>query len=227
MRVEKGKTKLIVDHLGRDLAFIDPVYGPDKLGTIKQQIQEEGLQAATIAETISLIHGALKSKSQHSIDLIYSVSHIFLLGDTGMLYVPQEGIYIQDSPISKFGFIQMDQSELEAKITEGDPSVRYIQRSSGDFEFYGGSDGKSALELSENSLAIALVGEEGAYKLAQIVQDHGVRVSVEDGFEYSTSSGPHLTQLHIDSYRGGKVDSISLSSAVGFCDESYLFGVQK
>lgn len=164
LRVE-GIIKLIVEHEGSELTFTYPFLGDpreDSYVNLAKKIDRKGLGQPTIAQIASLIYASFQENGVYD----YKIRQIMestegLLGFTGNLYIPNEGIYIQDNPRIVNGNISMNKKDLVGKLDANDPNVRFVP-----FGFRIGHS--SALELTKNPYVIGLVGEEGADKLSQI-----------------------------------------------------------
>ena len=160
LRIEEGKTKLIVNHQNKDLAFLHPSYCPNTYAKVKEQIEQDNLRPANMAETASLVHAAFNSDDKYSEEIKQIMKDGFLWAFTGALYTPKLG-YIQDNPETRNGMPYMDESDLIKKLEAKDPSVRTFN--------YGYKTGKmSPAELVRNEYVQALAGEEGAEKLADV-----------------------------------------------------------
>jgi len=174
---------LTVAHNGEDLTFLHPVYGPGTYTIVKEAIEKDNLKTPTIAETVSLVHTAFNSNDEYSNEIkqfmkgkwewAYSnemkrfmkvMKGKWMWGFTGTLYTPK-GVYIQDNPEVRDRMPFMEESELVNKLEANDSSVRFVP-----FGFDVGE--MTSSQLSKNDYIIALVGEEGSYKLAEIADKH-------------------------------------------------------
>ena len=167
MKIKEGRTNLTVQHEGDDLTFVYPA-NEGTYASVQDQIQKAGLQAPTMAQTASLVHDAFNSDDKYSQGIKKIMKDAWLWGFTGNLYVPNKGVYVQDNPEVRNGAVVMDESELVSKLEKEDPSVRFVP-------FGYKTEGMSALELAKNPYIIALAGEEGADKLAQVADKHKKR----------------------------------------------------
>ena len=162
--IRKERIGIEVSHNNSDLTFVYPAYGPDTYSGVKELIEKNGLSTPTLSETASLIYPAFVNDKERKIEEFNDIKKImkdrWLLGFTGILYTPKL-IYIQDNPETKNGMPFMEESELVNKLGQKDSSVRTVEYG---FE----KDSISPLELVKNPFIIALAGEEGADKLAQI-----------------------------------------------------------
>ncbi|MBI2671189.1 hypothetical protein HYX18_04415 [Candidatus Woesearchaeota archaeon] len=159
LRVKEGRTELTTDHNGRDLTFVAPSYGPNTYAQVGEQIDAAGLQRPTMAETASLVHTAFNSDDKYSTEIKQIMKDRWLWVFEKNLYLPGKGVYIYPQP--KGGIPNMTESELERKLEASDPSVRFVP-----FGYETGS--MSSMKLSKNPYVIALAGEEGAEKLAEV-----------------------------------------------------------
>lgn len=165
LRVKQGRTELTVDHKGEDLTFIPPSYGPSTYADVKELIEKDNLEPPTMSQTASLVHSAFNSNDEYSKEIKEIMKSRWLWAYTGTLYIPSKGAYIQDNPQVKNGKPYMDQSELERKLAANDPSVRSV--------LFGFKIGEmSPIQLSKNAYIIALAGEEGAEKLAEVADEY-------------------------------------------------------
>ncbi len=165
MRINERRTELTVEHEGIDLTFLHPPY-IGEYRDVKDLIQEEGLQTPTMSQTASLVHEAFNSDdNKYSQGIKKIMKDACLWGFTGNLYIPNKGVYIQDNPEIRDGRVVMDESELVAKLEADDETVRFVP-------FGYETKNMSASELAKNPYLVALAGEEGADKLAEVAGKH-------------------------------------------------------
>ena len=81
---------------------------------------------------------------------------------TGILHIPQKGVYIQDNPNTHQGMPAMYENDLILKLAQGDPTVRFVSSD----RIHSGE--MNANDVRGNEYVIALAGTEGARKLSQI-----------------------------------------------------------
>ncbi len=167
LRIKQGKTELTVDHRGEDLTFMHPSYGPGTYTNVKELIEKDNLEPPTMAQTASLVHTAFNSDDEYSKEIKEIMKSKWLWAFTGTLYIPNKGAYIEENPQVKNGMPYMDQGELERKLEANDPGVRFVP-----FGFKTGT--MSPINLSKNAYVIALAGEEGAEKLAEVSDEYGI-----------------------------------------------------
>ena len=167
-RVEEQRTKLFAPHDGGELTFLHPSYGPNTYANVGLAIVQNNLKRPTMAETASLVHAAFNSDDRYSAEIkdIMRQRQVWLWAFTGtLLYVPNEGAFIQDDPEIRDGMPFMDRGSLEQRINAKDPSVRHVP--------FGYKVGEmSPLELAKNPYVIGLAGEEGAEQLARVADKY-------------------------------------------------------
>src|SRR3989338_4017898 len=165
LRIKEGRTELTTTHQGQDLTFVHPSYGPDTYANVGSQIEQAGLIRPTMSQITSLAHTSCNSNDKYSKEIQKIMKDNWLWGFTGTLYVPNKGAYIQEDPQIRNGMPFMDESELVRKLEANDPSVRFVP-----FGFKVGE--MTPIQLAGNKYVQALVGEEGAEKLAEIADKH-------------------------------------------------------
>jgi len=167
LQKEGERTKLLVPHENGRTTFLrthkDPEIHP------YFEVQRKGdsnlITPPTMAETISLIYGAFNSNNFYSREIRDMFTRRRIWGFTGNLFVPDEGVYIQDSPEICDGKLVMNKSDLVKKLEANDKNVRFVP-----FGYKIGD--QTPRELRENQYILALAGEEGAEKLAKIANKH-------------------------------------------------------
>jgi len=218
LKVEGGRTKLIVPHKDKELVFLHPKYGPNTYANIGAEIERDGLARPTMAETASLVYGAFNSDDNYYSKEIKKIMKDHLLfGFTGIFYVPGKGAYFQDNPETRDEKPFMDESELVRKLESNDPTVRHVP-----FGFKTGS--QSPIELARNPFIIGLAGEDGAGKLGEIADKHRVKPylgSFESVDNPETRVSALVSYWHID-------HRLYISCNVrGDGKNGYAFGVQE
>ncbi len=165
LKVKEGRTQLVATHQNKDLTFLHPAYGPDTYANVKEAIEQDNLKPATMAETASLVHSAFNSDDEYSEEIKQIMKDRYFWAFTGNLYLPNKGAYIQDNPETRDGMPFMEESNLVKRLEADDSSVRFVP--------FGYQTGEmTSLELAKNPYIIALAGEEGAEKLAEIADKH-------------------------------------------------------
>ncbi len=197
--IREGRTYLDAQSREGTISFVSPAFGPDNYVNVGNQIIEAGLESPTMAQTANLVYGAWENpKEKYSSDIISKLRNNWLWGFNGLLYVPNEGIYIQDRPEIKNGRVFMDKNDLVDKLASKDPSVRFVPF--GTFK----RESQSSLELAKNPFVQALAGEEGADKLARVADNYKVEpfVGVLDNVNHLTTRVASLdSSWGIDDYR--------------------------
>ena len=180
LRVKEGRTELVAPHQNRDLTFLHPSYGPNTYAHVKQEIEQDNLKPATMAETASLVHAAFNSDDKYGQEIKKIMKDRYFWGFTKSLYVPK-GAYTYPDLNGE----DLDESDLIKKLESNDSSVRFVP--------FGYKTGEmSSLELAKNPYVIALAGgEEGAEKLAEIADKHKQKPRL---FSYDSVSEP-LTRV--------------------------------
>jgi hypothetical protein len=178
------RTELTVPHSDSELSFICPPIGGHYI-RVGNKIDRKGLYKPTAAETVSLVYEAYQKREREFwkvreilkdnmswlklLSLLlpspFSKGYCWLWMFTGNLYVPNEGVYIQDNPPVIDKEIHMKKEELVEKLESGDRSVRFVP-----FGFK--IEEQTPSELEKNPYIVGLVGEEGAEKLAEIVEKY-------------------------------------------------------
>ena len=217
LKIKQGKTELTASHNGRDLTFMHPNYGPNTYANVRADIEKDNLRTATMAETASLVQGAFNSSDKYSEEIKGLMKDRYLWAFTGTLYVPNKGAYIQDAPETRNGMPFMDESDLIKRLESGDSSVRHVP-------FGYKTESMSPLELGKNPYVIALAGEEGAEKLAQVADKHKRQPSYLRSFESVSEPLTRVSTLSSGWGLGGGlyVGGVSLGDGRSGC----AFGVQ-
>ena len=164
LRIKEGRTELIVNHNGEDLTFIHPSYGPNDYANVGNSIEQAGLRRPTMAETASLVYTTFNSDDKYSKEIKDLMEKIWLWAFTGSLYIPR-GVYIQDDPEIRNRMPFMEESDLVKRLEANDKNVRFVP-----FGFK--TESMTSRELEKNPYVIALAGEEGASKLAEVADKH-------------------------------------------------------
>ena len=216
MKIKEGRTTLTVQHEGKDLTFVHPA-NKGTYASVQDQIQEAGLQAPTMAQTASLVHDAFNSDDKYSQGIKKIMKDAWLWEFTGNLYIPNKGVYVQDDPEVRNGMPFMDESALVEKLEAEDSSVRFVP--------FGYKTGHmSALELAKNSYVIALAGEDGADKLAEVADKHKRSPYL---WSFKSVSEPTTRVSGLDSGRGFDVRLGVRGDCLGDVRYGCAFGVSE
>ena len=215
--VEK-RTELYAPHRGGRTTFLHPHYGPNTYAHVASTIEQDGLAAPTLSETISLVHAAFHSNDKYSMEIRKLMNDQWLWGFTGIHYIPLEGAYIEPHPRIKNGMPFMEKDDLVRRLEAHDPAVRFVP-----FGFRTGE--MPPLELAKNPFIQALAeGEEGAEKLAEIADYHRNKPCLWS-FESVDEPTTRVSALHSNwvGVRRLDVNRSDLGSNWGGC----AFGVRK
>ena len=162
IQVREGRTYLDVPHLDSELTFVYPA----KKGTyieLAEQLDEDNLQQLTMSQNASLIYAAWQNpKEKYSKEIIDILRNSWLVCFNGILYDKEDkGAYIEDRPKIRGNRVYMEKSDLLKRLEANDPSVRFVP-------FGYKIEKQSSKDLEKNPFVIALAGEEGAQKLAEV-----------------------------------------------------------
>jgi hypothetical protein len=182
-RMKDRKAEIEIPHEKSRITFLSPAIGPDNYAKVQEAITHKGLIPPTMAQTSSLIYAANKNHNEDEFSEIFDklddsysgqvegCLKFVIWGYTGILYVPNEGAYIQDNPLIKKGRVSMNRSKLVKKLEANDKSVRFVP-------FGYKLNGQKGSELGKNPFVIGLAGEEGAEKLAEVSGKYGARPTI-------------------------------------------------
>lgn len=218
LRVEEGRTKLITTHNEKDLTFLHPAYGPNNYANVGEEIERDGLATPTMAETASLVHGAFNSDDKYSKKIKDIMRKERLWAFTGNLYILNKGVYVKDNPEIRDGMPFMEESELVKRLELDDPSVRFVK--------FGYEIGEmTPLKLGRNKYVIALAGEEGAEKLAEVANKHKYKPYL---WSFKSVDQPLTRVSTLDSDWGLDDGRLGVDgNCFGDDRYGYAFGVQK
>ncbi|HIH17208.1 MAG TPA: hypothetical protein HA282_05120 [Nanoarchaeota archaeon] len=203
----RGVTYLDVPHKDGILSFATPAFDHGSHVSLRKRILDAKLELPTMEQIASFLHEAWQDpKEEYSRSMISKLGTNFLLTFNGLLYVPNEGVYIQDRPeivweqmpnSDHFWHkVSMERSDLDKKLEANDPSVRFVP-----FGYKMGV--QSYGELASNPFVQALAGEEGAEKLARVSARCGEMPYVENFNSRDTWRNlPELTTLDTIPDRG-------------------------
>jgi len=222
LNVREGRNYLDVQSKKGVISFVAPAFGPGTYANVGNQIIESGLAQPTMAQTAHLVHGTWQNpKEKYSSDIINKLKNNWLWGFNGLLYVPNEGIYVQDRPKIKDGRVVMDKNDLANKLGSKDPSVRFVPF--GTFN----REKQSSLELAKNPFVQALAGEEGADKLAQVADKYKFKPFVWT-IDKGNVNEPITRVASLYSYRDIDVVRLHVNGNYwGDYNVGYAFGVSK
>ena len=179
IKVREGRTYLDVLHLDGEITFVYPAKGPTTYVRVAGELEQDNLSKPTASQNASLIHSAWQNpKEKYSKEVIDVLRSSWLWCYNGIFYVAKEGAYIQDNPEIRNGRVFMDKSALIKKLEANDQSVRFVP-----FGYKIGE--QSAKDLEKNPFVVALAGEEGAEKLAEVSGNYKLKpyLSSFDSFD--------------------------------------------
>ena len=217
LEVKVGRTELTAKHRDGRLTFIHPCYGPDAFCSVRDQISQDGLVMPTASETASLVYAASQNPDErYSKEILSILRDRWLWGNTGVLWTPKKEVYIQNDPKVGNGGILMDKKDLEKKLSNKDQNVRFVE--------YGFKLGEqTSSELGRNPFILALVGEEGAEKLAKVAERYRLNPYVY-GLDKSNQDETRVSALS-SGYDGGGLGVFG--SCLGNGRDGWAFGVRK
>lgn len=167
--VREGRTEIDVPHQNGILTFIHPYAGPNTFAKVGEQIDAKNLQRPTYAQTTFLAHTAWQNQdNKYSDEIIKLLKSNWFWGFNGILYVPNKGAFVEDNPKVVDGRVSMNHLALVKRLESGDKAVRFAP-----FGFKTGE--QSAKDLAKNAFVIALAGEEGAEKLAEVADNYSAK----------------------------------------------------
>ena len=180
-RVVRGRIELIVDHEGKELAFVYPSEGPNTYQNVGKGILERKLTIPTGNQTASLVYGAYNSQEPEFKEIQNILKNKWLWVFNRILWTP-EGVYVvHDS--EAVGISQpLDINDLEKRLNTKEQSLALVGgrdpcygiRISGD-ETVSFAPKKSYKlgdhtpeSLARDGFIIASFGAEGAKKLGEV-----------------------------------------------------------
>ncbi|MDP1695775.1 MAG: hypothetical protein Q8L29_02600 [archaeon] len=212
---KEGRIYLDVFHEGETLTFVRFCTGPNTYVEVGEQIEAQNLRKPTFAEITSLAYAAFKNlDNKYSKKIIQTLKDGWFWGFNGILYAPNEGVYIQNLPKVVNGRVSMDKSDLVKRLEAKDHSVRFAP-----FGFKTGE--QEARGLAKNEFVIALVGEEGADKLAEMSGNYPKKPQV---WSFDNVNNEQVSVPALDEYYLGDRLIVNGLNCVG--DRGgYAFGV--
>lgn len=215
--VREGRTEIDVPHQNGILTSIHPYAGPNTFAKVGEQIDAQKLQRPTYAQTASLVHASWQNKdNKYSQEIIKILKNNWFWGFNGILYVPNEGAFIEDNPKVVCNRVSMDKSALVKRLEAKDSSVRFVP-----FGFK--TREQSAKDLAKNAFVIALAGEEGAEKLAEVAGNYSAKPYV-NSTNKTDEEIANVSALDADYLYGG--DRLDVDSCdYGSSRLGYAFGV--
>ena len=217
LEVKVGRTELIAEHNGGKLTFIHPPYGPDTFLNVRNQVVQNGLVMPDTSETASLLYAAWQNpEERYSKEILQILKERYLWANNGLLWTPK-GVFVEYNPQFKDQILIMNRNELERRLSSNDPTVKFIEPG-----FKLGEQTPS--ELETNRLILALAGEEGAEKLAEMSGRYKIKKPYVYGIDKPNEDIARLVAL--DSVYVGYRLGVGGSSH-GYYRYGYVFGVSK
>ncbi|MDO8509420.1 MAG: hypothetical protein Q7S27_07100 [Nanoarchaeota archaeon] len=151
-----------ISHLDIQILFCQRPMNEGSYFEVKKQIESSGLITPVFSEVISLIDHAWKNpEEKFSKEIIALSNDLGIWAYTGILFLPKEGVYIEDHPQVEGSIfhraIKMDRVDLEKKLASEDKKVRFIKWGQ-----------KTVSKSSEDEVVLALAGVDGAKKYGEI-----------------------------------------------------------
>jgi len=173
MRAIPGKTYLTeIPHEGGSITFQHPAFR-GTYGNLAQQIDADGLQRPTSAQTASLVHDALQNpKGEYEAGILKILKDSWLVEFNGNLYLPKHegeevhnGVIVEANPTIQNRRLVMDRKDLIERLRKNDSNVKFVP-----FGYAVGE--QSTHTLAKNPYIIARYGEEGADKIADLASKY-------------------------------------------------------
>ncbi len=218
------EAEITVPHGKGEITFLAPYFGSGNYTSVRLGIESAGLRMPTYAETVSLAYDALVAdrSGKYSETVRNLMKSSWLRASNGILYVPDKGAYIQDSPELKNGQlkngqVKMDESYLVRRLEAKDSSVRYVP-----FGFK--TEVQTSRELEKNPFVIALAGEEGAAKLGEMADKFRNKPYV---WSFGKVDSPTIRFAGLGSDRDFGYGRLDVDGGSWNGGNGYAFGVSK
>ena len=164
-------------------------------GSLAQQIDADGLQRPTSAQTASLVYDALQNpKGEFEAEILKILNDFWLVEFNGNLYLPKHagkevhnGVIVEANPTIKNGRLVMDRKALTERLKKNDPSVKFVP-----FGYAVGE--QSTYALAKNPYIIARYGEVGADKIAYLASNYKRNPKVRS-LEFVDSNLTEITRI--------------------------------
>ena len=173
MKAIPGRTYLTeIPHEGGKITFQHPSFR-GTYGSLAQQIDADGLQRPTSAQTASLVYDALQNpKGEYEAGILKILKDSWLVEFNGNLYLPKHngeeihnGVLVEANPTIENGKLVMNRKSLTERLKKNDPNVKFVP-----FGYAVGE--QSTHTLAKNPYIIARYGEEGADKIADLASKY-------------------------------------------------------
>ncbi len=225
MKVQIGKTYLTdIPHEKGKLTFQYPSFR-GTYGSLAEQIDKEGLQRPTSAQTASLVYDAFQNqKGEYEAGILKILRDSWLVEFNGNLYLPKNeggevhnGVIIEANPKIENGRLVMNKKDLIERLRKNDPNVKFVP--------FGYSTGEqSTHKLAKNPYIIARYGEEGADKIADLASKYKRNPRVWS-FESIDSEIVRMSALGDSDWNGGRLHVYGNGWLDG--NDGLAFGVKK
>jgi hypothetical protein len=165
LQAKVGRTELTTED---GTTFIHSYHGSGTYAKVMGEIDAAGLVRPTFGDTVVLVHSAWQNpKEKFSKEIIQLMKSDWLVADTAILYVPNEGAYVQDHPqTNENGWPVMDKMDLAEKLEAGDKAVRFAEL---DYQ----TSKMSVEALAKNKFIQALCGsKETSQMIVELAQKY-------------------------------------------------------
>lgn len=220
--ITRGKTLIEVPHQSGTIVVAHPFYGPANAKELQRQIRAESavqLREATLGEVVSFLHPAYTDTDAQKVDEFVNAKDImrnqYVRSFTTVSFDPNTKLaYITDAAdFDENSVAKTNLDNLIQRAHANDSSVRTIALS----DITGGA--KKSKQLEKNKYLIALVGQEGAVKLAKIASQHPAKEGYVNLPDFSQRAD------RIVSLRSGDGGGLVVSSSIGNYDNGCAFGI--
>ncbi len=234
-RIERGVTKIIVPHKGKEASFVHPSQGPHNYQTVGRGVLARGLNVPNGDYTASLLHAAYCSDAQNEPEfneIRDNMTNKLLWVFDRNLWTP-EGVYVVYDKDAKGLSEPLRVNDLEKELKgvrkrdgikfSSDGKVRFAPK---DTYVLGEHTSES---LAKDGFVRVSYGEEGAEKLGEVSASKHFKYKPRTfGVNVNEGEEPILRVASLDSYRGFGRGWLVVNG-YGWSDGSfgYAFGVLK
>jgi hypothetical protein len=199
------KTAMEFPHQGRSLTAIHPFFGPANSKTLLEELGREKYSEPTLPELASFIH-----HYYHGFAEAGEVNEImrtkYFVGYTGIIYLPQEKeiCFIDYPAFDRGSVVDIDDLITRMRFREIRAKVSLENIESGSLPWN---------KIAGNPLFIALCGEEGAEKIAEIASRHPDQRGFIFVPEFSNFTSPQARIPLVYSYNDGRSLTVTLNGS--------------
>ncbi len=206
-------------HKGKIMAAGYPFFGPANSKTLQAQIKQEEYLEPTFSELVSFIHRYFGEEGTKAAKIKEIMNTKYFVGFTGILYLPKKNeVYFKDRPVFASGsIVDVDNLESRLKLNEAHAKVSLDNLKTGTLPWD---------QIPGHPLFIAIAGEEGAEKLAELASKHRDKNGYIFLPDISNFTSPQARIPLLYSYQEGRSLTVSLNGA-GYSTNSYSFGLLK